>query len=168
MDLSFLHFDIERNEQEIETRFNPCSYGSFVLTWRNILEDFRKGERFNPCSYGSFVLTELQNRRSLAEQNSFNPCFYGSFVLTHRRKVTLLHSCISFNPCSYGSFVLTKGNWEKHIKRFTKFQSLFLWIFRSYSGAVSTLDRVRELFQSLFLWIFRSYLVWIAHIWISC
>ena len=40
---------------------------------------------------------------------------------------------------------------------FTTFQSLFLWIFRSYTSIWQTLTRWLTRFQSLFLWIFRSY-----------
>ena len=39
-----------------------------------------------------------------------------------------------------------------------KFQSLFLWIFRSYEDDVSYEFKKEFMFQSLFLWIFRSYL----------
>ena len=38
---------------------------------------------------------------------------------------------VSFNPCSYGSFVLTYWTMTKE-QYLAKFQSLFLWIFRSY------------------------------------
>ena len=38
------------------------------------------------------------------------------------------------------------------------FQSLFLWIFRSYLHKLMTDYVIIEKFQSLFLWIFRSYL----------
>ena len=56
MDLSFLR----EIEEEIDSKidgFNPCSYGSFVLTIDaiNILSVI--SDSFNPCSYGSFVLT---------------------------------------------------------------------------------------------------------------
>ena len=37
------------------------------------------------------------------------------------------------------------------------FQSLFLWIFRSYLEEIRQLDKIINAFQSLFLWIFRSY-----------
>ena len=37
-----------------------------------------------------------------------------------------------FNPCSYGSFVLTADMLVNPVKEVAKFQSLFLWIFRSY------------------------------------
>ena len=38
-----------------------------------------------------------------------------------------------------------------------RFQSLFLWIFRSYVEFYSTKEEAVKKFQSLFLWIFRSY-----------
>ena len=38
----------------------------------------------------------------------------------------------SFNPCSYGSSVLTDERNESNNCRARRFQSLFLWIFRSY------------------------------------
>ena len=38
-----------------------------------------------------------------------------------------------------------------------KFQSLFLWIFRSYEKKMISQFRYNNKFQSLFLWIFRSY-----------
>ena len=37
------------------------------------------------------------------------------------------------------------------------FQSLFLWIFRSYEMLYARLNNLPYEFQSLFLWIFRSY-----------
>ena len=55
------------------------------------------------------------------------------------------NAIFGFNPCSYGSSVLTS---QYGILNFCDeaFQSLFLWIFRSYfeawSGATTTLDRV--------------------------
>ena len=67
----------------LEIGFNPCSYGSFVLTMKLFkitwgtgtvsilvlmdlsflqvrkMTDFMMVVGFNPCSYGSFVLTNL-------------------------------------------------------------------------------------------------------------
>ena len=56
MDLSFL----QKMRTEISERvasFNPCSYGSFVLTGRTGEPCIALTVGFNPCSYGSFVLT---------------------------------------------------------------------------------------------------------------
>ena len=88
----------------------------------------------------------------------------------------------SFNPCSYGSSVLTEFGKEKGTEIIVKFQSLFLWIFRSYTLLSESIYGIWLLvsllvlmdlsflqkefiedggyifkFQSLFLWIFRSY-----------
>ena len=46
---------------------------------------------------------------------------------------------------------LKKYQWESE-----EFQSLFLWIFRSYVQLLTQSDKMVR-FQSLFLWIFRSY-----------
>ena len=62
----------------------------------------------------------------------FNPCSYGSSVLTWVIQLPYIRSDMCFNPCSYGSSVLTKKNWLYIQTRKTMFQSLFLWIFRSY------------------------------------
>ena len=86
-----------------------------------------------------------------------------------------------FNPWSYGSSVLTYYAQALICKLCNMFQSLFLWIFRSYKQAQemikdlekrfnpcsygsSVLTNKKEVvqealqeFQSLFLWIFRSY-----------
>ena len=63
-----------------------------------------------------------------------------------------------FNPCSYGSFVLTPSDHSNLFQFYWTFQSLFLWIFRSYSLHKLMVDYVVIEFQSLFLWIFRSYI----------
>ena len=62
MDLSFLHKNMKLFNITLD-RFNPCSYGSFVLTcaWFTIFLITKTS--FNPCSYGSFVLTLLKNMR---------------------------------------------------------------------------------------------------------
>ena len=65
----------------------------------------------------------------------------------------------SFNPCSYGSFVLTENNLPTKLKQPRAFQSLFLWIFRSYLSPATVAASEPPMFQSLFLWIFRSYLL---------
>ena len=68
---------------------------------------------------------------------SFNPCSYGSSVLTTKHFHAMRYVTWSFNPCSYGSSVLTKNDFfnQREIK---KFQSLFLWIFRSYNNLLIT------------------------------
>ena len=43
------------------------------------------------------------------------------------------NSLKSFNPCSYGSSVLTEKVLDIIADMLVKFQSLFLWIFRSYN-----------------------------------
>ena len=63
-----------------------------------------------------------------------------------------------FNPCSYGSSVLTVYSAPIALSIW-RFQSLFLWIFRSYVLNKLTISTFKVEFQSLFLWIFRSYLV---------
>ena len=69
---------------------------------------------------------------------------------------------IRFNPCSYGSFVLTETILKELDDITNAFQSLFLWIFRSYKPVNNHILIHGKKFQSLFLWIFRSYLkIWI-------
>ena len=48
---------------------------------------------------------------------------------------------------------------NKNLEKVLEFQSLFLWIFRSYTGKEMTFVNGISEFQSLFLWIFRSYKV---------
>ena len=63
---------------------------------------------------------------------SFNPCSYGSSVLTASVTASIPVTVVCFNPCSYGSSVLTKfPDIAPHFMD-KGFQSLFLWIFRSY------------------------------------
>ncbi len=62
-----------------------------------------------------------------------------------------------FNPCSYGSFVLTDLYFSQINGYMYLFQSLFLWIFRSYLKGTIAMVEALGMFQSLFLWIFRSY-----------
>ena len=62
---------------------------------------------FNPCSYGSSVLTHFSRGSSLSYFFSFNPCSYGSSVLTKFQIQRMNLGNLSFNPCSYGSSVLT-------------------------------------------------------------
>ena len=86
----------------------------------------------------------------------FNPCSYGSFVLTNKR------ACIERNRIHVSILVLMDLSFllliQLHIiRRCKKFQSLFLWIFRSYKYGENNVDKGIPMFQSLFLWIFRSY-----------
>ena len=78
------------------------------------------------------------------------------FPFLHSLTYRSLEKVTGFNPCSYGFSVLTPGsNGAGTTQR--KFQSLFLWIFRSYTLNKLTISTFKVEFQSLFLWIFRSY-----------
>ena len=103
-------------------------------------------------------LSFLQNNdcRKCKSFSSFNPCSYGSFVLTKNEKIRKIRIYAGFNPCSYGSFVLTAKQLINSTSYY-KFQSLFLWIFRSYNKTINGMNGLQGKFQSLFLWIFRSY-----------
>ena len=57
MDLPFLPDITGVNITESEDCFNPCSYGSSVLTKDEIYPYKITFDGFNPCSYGSSVLT---------------------------------------------------------------------------------------------------------------
>ena len=112
--------------------FNPCSYGSSVLT------DFKSLKLGDIITIVSilvlmdlpFLHDSLQELAG-AHYNGFNPCSYGSSVLTLLSlKISKLR-ILCFNPCSYGSSVLTR-QLDAIIMDAFKFQSLFLWIFRSY------------------------------------
>ena len=59
MDLSFLRDMRVVEVCSLNSGFNPCSYGSFVLTRGRMITLKIDDIRFNPCSYGSFVLTKL-------------------------------------------------------------------------------------------------------------
>ena len=181
MDLSFLHkkkLDIIK----ICISFNPCSYGSFVLTD----SDFDTMQKSTVVSI--LVLMDLSFLHTIMNGMQGMQGKFQSLFLWIFRSYTLLHSCIicriskSFNPCSYGSFVLTYLNEMLYARLNNMFQSLFLWIFRSYTTQTTTIAALRDLvsilvlmdlsfllyekngrwmddieFQSLFLWIFRSY-----------
>ena len=93
----------------------------------------------------------------MIKQLSFNPCSYGSFVLTE-----FTHSYEPFNS-NVSILVLMDLSFLQAIKvtivkNDKKFQSLFLWIFRSYKKQTEKIVNFRHTFQSLFLWIFRSYI----------
>ena len=63
---------------------------------------------------------------------------------------------LSFNPCSYGSFVLTKAIEEE--KQYGIYVSIL--VLMDLSFLQKSLDIIADMlvkFQSLFLWIFRSY-----------
>ena len=67
MDLPFLQIWKEKQNEHRNNSFNPCSYGSSVLTHQagSIYSEAYSG--FNPCSYGSSVLTKdkrNQNRNN--------------------------------------------------------------------------------------------------------
>ena len=53
------------------------------------------------------------------------------------------------------SFLRT--NYDSLERQLIPFQSLFLWIFRSYMTTTIETTNAMTAFQSLFLWIFRSY-----------
>ena len=100
------------------------------------IRDKRTGKEFrcfNPCSYGFSVLTLYLVRRCLVSDTCFNPCSYGFSVLTANCEAPRGRKPHCFNPCSYGFSVLTL-EWKAIADEFCyEFQSLFLWIFRSYS-----------------------------------
>ena len=91
--------------------FNPCSYGSFVLTqllikmlWRftkvsilvlmdlSFLLHYRKCDKRRNEEVSILVLMDLSFLQGLSKnvsswkKGSFNPCSYGSFVLTGKLK----------------------------------------------------------------------------------
>ncbi len=70
---------------------------------------------FNPCSYGSSVLTKEVSKIWYRWKESFNPCSYGSSVLTFKINEYYEDMILGFNPCSYGSSVLTNKNSYNHI-----------------------------------------------------
>ena len=111
---------------------------------------------FNPCSYGSSVLTknDFFNQREIKK---FQSLFLWIFRSYNNLLITFKSSTPSFNPCSYGSSVLTCKKYHVFGIKYRRFQSLFLWIFRSYSDMIQELREIKLQFQSLFLWIFRSY-----------
>ena len=87
---------------------------------------------------------------------SFNPCSYGSSVLTCNWWATWVRLVHRFNPCSYGSSVLTvfpncKGNGMRRVSILVLMDLPFL------HDMNFVFDNNGKLFQSLFLWIFRSY-----------
>ena len=156
MDLPFLQLDSSLLCLMSMESFNPCSYGSSVLTLKKDIQCLKRQLRFNPCSYGSSVLTHRMDESTALPGTGFNPCSYGSSVLTSQKgsqnvyanevsilvlmDLPFLHSAGRnyrrshrgrFNPCSYGSSVLTLGDIIT-IYNDSMFQSLFLWIFRSY------------------------------------
>ena len=132
MDLSFLQSIHGTILYCMNISFNPCSYGSFVLTriwlWYNakinhrvsilVLMDLsflQKAEkqieelqaRFNPCSYGSSVLTMSLYKKMHAVMVEFQSLFLWIFRSYMQKRLIWLLYGNRFNPCSYGSFVLT-------------------------------------------------------------
>ncbi len=123
---------LENTSRSASVRFNPCSYGSFVLTKaaRNAytvtqrvsilvlmdlsflrskwLENTSRTDLFQSLFLWIFrSYTPVTDTDSLRTIESFNPCSYGSFVLTNVPADETIYRTLSFNPCSYGSFVLT-------------------------------------------------------------
>ena len=113
-------------------RFNPCSYGSSVLTRKTFRGIVRSDGSFNPCSYGSSVLTNETYINKKGKEVRFQSLFLWIFRSYVQKKTTKLCPKSCFNPCSYGSSVLTDNGFLIKRKGTDWFQSLFLWIFRSY------------------------------------
>ena len=61
--------------------FNPCSYGSFVLTINMAKLCLRLFVSILVLMDLSF-LQEVASKKEDVKEESFNPCSYGSFVLT--------------------------------------------------------------------------------------
>ena len=81
MDLSFLH---EENYYNVNGYWIVSILVLMDLSFLqiNALRNVAKNDCFNPCSYGSFVLTGLMQSTITVLNLSFNPCSYGSSVLT--------------------------------------------------------------------------------------
>ena len=151
------------------------SYGTLILSW---LPNIRC---FNPCSYGSFVLTQdigsmiksaLKQFQSLFLWifrsygfnilyfydllGGFNPCSYGSFVLTKRVLDWFKLYQHSFNPCSYGSFVLT-GNKSYNSKKWKKVSILVLMDL-SFLRELGLVDELEMLLVSILVLMDLSFL----------
>ena len=181
MDLPFLQHNFIEMQFEDVVSILVLMDLPFLL-WQTLMQWWKWECCFNPCSYGSSVLTRTTTIQCFGE-------IYVSILvlmdLPFLPTIDAIHThlkTVSFNPCSYGSSVLT-GYWTMTKEQYLqKFQSLFLWIFRSYipdgdderqkRAAVSILvlmdlpflhltasrlELTENEFQSLFLWIFRSY-----------
>ena len=166
--------------------FNPCSYGSFVLTYNCSMLSIRL------LKVSILVLMDLSFLLK-AQKTIYSNIDYVSILvlmdlpfLPSSRGVIYVNKMDSFNPCSYGSSVLTNlcyshilyyflvsilvlmdlpflpETMTEVIQATLAFQSLFLWIFRSYLTDGTQVQLKADLFQSLFLWIFRSYYEWIS------
>ena len=105
MDLSFLRI-VPKTSWWNWKSFNPCSYGSFVLTY--IFETL-DGEQAKFQSLFLWIFRSYEATRKCIKSRKmrFNPCSYGSFVLTFPFSTLKVEMVSCFNPCSYGSFVLT-------------------------------------------------------------
>ena len=130
MDLSFLPTQQKSATLQKKSGFNPCSYGSFVLTDRRLQIYQRRRGCFNPCSYGSFVLTCKRKQKHFIVKQ-FQSLFLWIFRSYFEDGFWIEGKNGCFNPCSYGSFVLTVVK-NYILGELGGFQSLFLWIFRSY------------------------------------
>ena len=82
MDLSFLLMRLQENCSRALKSFNPCSYGSFVLTKSDavMVNDDDKFQSLFLWIFRSYWSTN-KNRKG-HRPGGFNPCSYGSFVLT--------------------------------------------------------------------------------------
>ena len=69
----------KRNLTNLCICFNPCSYGSFVLTLRFMLTVSIWRQSFNPCSYGSFVLTDYVIIEKKSQRYEFQSLFLWIF-----------------------------------------------------------------------------------------
>ena len=177
MDLPFLQPSWLPHRKKLAGCFNPCSYGSSVLTkMKNTMKQvqvylfqslflwiFRsytltqlhnviKTLSFNPCSYGSSVLTLMECLPTKWRLRSFNPCSYGSSVLTSYKNLIMDNDTICFNPCSYGSSVLTRLNIQ--ILIFQWFCILFAFCFLYSIDLKSILFHVNfAFFRNLYRYI---------------
>ena len=79
-----------------------------------------------------------------------------SFLLLESQKIAL-EKQVRFNPCSYGSLVLTQALRDDKTGRNNAVSILVLMDLSFLQKIIIEKATGQEEFQSLFLWIFRSY-----------
>ena len=137
MDLPFLQTSSQRMSQIWQRCFNPCSYGSFVLTHKFIfdrlsrnkvsilvlmdlsfLQRMKKAKKRLKNVVSILVLMDLSFLRvEIVEKQNLQIKFQSLFLWIFRsyfQSYDTIVACYQrFNPCSYGSFVLTSWNHKR-------------------------------------------------------